>query len=726
MLGQIEIIDGDGRRMTGDDLPRRARQVLGVLAARHDRVQSKDALADAVWGADLPGNATAALEHYVSVLRRALQPGVPTGRSFIVTRAGGYVFATDRARLDLADLRAAAKVAERRPGQLDVRERIVELAPELPFAEDEYADWAAPARAEVKAVLVAALLDLAEPAAAADPARALRLAREATELEPFTERGYRLAMLAGAGLGRADEVVRWFDLCRRALADDLGIPPSADTTSLRDRLLAELHTATPAGGTGSGPGSADVDATGDRRRGGDRRKGDRRIAAQVESVRPDATQGSGDVGISRDDTDSVGGARSGGGATKVRDGSVVGHAAATGDAAGTANAATTEDAAATEDAAGTGNAAAAGNAAGTGNAGDIAVAGEADGTRSGGGAGEVGAGGGAFTERRRLVVVREPVPEVVDAGEPSAFVGREAELAVLADGPGVIHVTGPAGAGKSALLGRLREELPRRVGLGRGPGPGGALRLGWLRTVLHQLGRPADQALDAAMAERRSLRPGELDVIAGELRGCVVAVDDAEHLDADSVSELRWLRERGVRVVVSYRYPSAIVDRPLHALDADLVLRLDPLGERDLPVDVLAASGGIPALVLAGGGEPAMAEAVAMHLARQRTRWMSPAAWEVLRLTAALGTLRVEQLAATGGIELDEVLAAVDGLVHAHLLVEGPGGSVRHRSDLVRAAVAAQISAAHGHHLRERLAKGSGAQGSGAEGSAARGSAVTA
>jgi DNA-binding SARP family transcriptional activator len=575
VLGQIEIIDGDGRRMTGDDLPRRARQVLGVLAARHDRVQSKDALADAVWGADLPGNATAALEHYVSVLRRALQPGVPTARSFIVTRAGGYVFATDRARLDLAELRAAAKIAERRPGQLDVRERIVELAPELPFTEDEYADWAAPARAEVKAVLVAALLDLAEPAAAAaDPARALRLAREATELEPFTERGYRLAMVAGAALGRADEVVRWFDLCRRALADDLGIAPSADTTSLRDRLLAELHTPGTKPSTSTTTSTA---TTGDEhhdhhpRADGDRRKADRRRNTR-----------------------------------------------------------------------------------------------------------------------------RTP--------DDPAFVGRTAELAVLADAPGVIHVVGPAGAGKSALLGRLREEAPRRVGVGRGPGPGGALRLGWLRTALHQLGRPADQALDAAMGERRCLRPAELDAIAGELHGCVIAVDDAEHLDADSVSELRWLRERGPRVVVSYRYPSAIADRPLHALDADLVLRLDPLGEQDLPADVLAASGGIPALVLPGAGDAAIAEAVAMHLARQRTRWMPPAAWQVLRLTAALGGLRVEQLATTGGLDLDEVLTAVDRLVHAHLLVECPDGSVRHRSDLVRSAVAAQISAAHGHHLRDRLA----------------------
>jgi hypothetical protein len=307
---------------------------------------------------------------------------------------------------------------------------------------------------------------------------------------------------------------------------------------------------------------------------------------------------------------------------------------------------------------------------------------------------------------RRLAVVREAGSARPVTAAPAAFVGRVAEVAVLADGPGVVHVVGPAGAGKSALLARLREQAPERVGLGRGPGPGGALRLGWLRTALHQLDRPADQILDAAMGERRSLSPTELDAIAGRLRGCVIAVDDAEHLDADSVSELRWLRERGPRVVVSYRYPSAIADRPLHALDADLVLRLDPLDERDLPVEVLAASGGIPALIVPRHHDPALAQAVAMHLARQRTRWMPPAAWEVLRLTAALGTLRVEQIAATGGLELDEVLAAVDRLVHAHLLVEGPGGSVRHRSDLIRSAVAAQVSAAHGHHLRERLTAG--------------------
>jgi len=118
---------------------------------------------------------------------------------------------------------------------------------------------------------------------------------------------------------------------------------------------------------------------------------------------------------------------------------------------------------------------------------------------------------------------------------------------------------------------------------------------------------------------------------------------------------------------------------------------------------VLDASGGIPALVAVPDD---LAGEVAMHLARQRTRWMPPASWEILRMTAALGSLRVEQLAAVGGLDLDDVLAAVDQLVHAHLLVEGPGGHVRHRSELIRSAVATQVSAARSQNLHTKLAAG--------------------
>jgi hypothetical protein len=76
----------------------------------------------------------------------------------------------------------------------------------------------------------------------------------------------------------------------------------------------------------------------------------------------------------------------------------------------------------------------------------------------------------------------------------------------------------------------------------------------------------------------------------------------------------------------------------------------------------------------------------------------------VLRLSAALGSLRVVDLAALTGRPLTELLDCVDQLIHAHLLTEGPGGHVRHRSGLIRLAVAEQVSSASRMHLHERLA----------------------
>jgi hypothetical protein len=138
------------------------------------------------------------------------------------------------------------------------------------------------------------------------------------------------------------------------------------------------------------------------------------------------------------------------------------------------------------------------------------------------------------------------------------------------------------------------------------------------------------------------------------------------------------------------------------------VLRLAPLADEDVnelgDPDLGERTGGIPALVGAAHRAPEVAAAVAMQIARSRTRWMPESGWEVLRLSAALGSLRPEDLAALTGRPLTEILACVDQLIHAHLLTEDPPGHVRHRSGLIRSAVAAQVSGASGTHLRERLA----------------------
>ena len=51
VLGRLEVTGDDGRPLGAERLPRRARQVLEVLAARYDRVQSKDAISPTRSGA---------------------------------------------------------------------------------------------------------------------------------------------------------------------------------------------------------------------------------------------------------------------------------------------------------------------------------------------------------------------------------------------------------------------------------------------------------------------------------------------------------------------------------------------------------------------------------------------------------------------------------------------------------------------------------------------------
>ena len=570
VLGQLSVTDDSGIAVPAGELPRRARQVLAVLAARHGKIQSKDALGDAVWGADLPGNHVAALEHYVSVIRRRLQPTGSAATWFIVTRGGGYLFDTGRSGLDLADLRALIRsldaLAPGDPHRLAVHSEILALARELPFPEDPYAEWAEAARSEVQFAAVVSLLELSGNALAGDPPRALRLAQEAIEMSPFLESAYEAAMTAAVAMERPDEALRLYERCRRLLDEELGVPPSAEIIRLQRAIVAGRAATTPV----------------------------------PTPVRPPAGPAPKPTGLT-----------------------------------------------------------------------------------------------------------------------PERFLGRAALIALLFDPgpPRVLHVVGPDGAGKSAFLAELTRHAPGRVGVGHGGSSTGVFRLAWLRTALVELRAGPDvlAAVDAATPDTPLSRTA-LELIATALDGpepVFIAVDDAVDLDAAGVSELAWLSRHcpALQIVLTYCYPSQLAGRPLAGLRTAVVMRLSPLTAKELePLrddTVLDRTGGIPALVAVAHRPAEVAAAVAMQIARLRTRWMPAPAWEVLRLCAALGPLSAADLVALTGHPMGAVLDCIDNLVHAHLLGESPGGQVRHRSSMIRDAVAEQVSNAAGEHLRSRLAAAS-------------------
>ncbi|GAB1642155.1 BTAD domain-containing putative transcriptional regulator [Krasilnikovia sp. MM14-A1259] len=582
VLGPLMVTDGEGVVLPAGELPRRARQVLAVLTARHDRIQSKDALADAVWGAELPGNHVATLEHYVSMIRRRLQPAGNAASWFIVTRGSGYLFDTSRAELDLAELRTRIRslddLAPDGPQRLAAHSAILALARQLPYPEDPYADWAEPARTEVQFAAVNALLALAAAALAEDPARSLRLAQEAIGLSPFLESGYQAAMSAAVAMDRPDEALRIFDRCCRVLDDELGVPPSAELIRMQSAALTRRL-----------PGPVETQP------------------APVATVAPAAAP--------------PGPARPG-----------------------------------------------------------------------------------------------RTAPQVTTTALPGTFLGRRHQLDVLFDpaAPLIVHVVGPVGSGKSAFVAELARRAPGRVGIGHAGSLAGVFRLAWLRAALVELGAGPDvlAAVDGARPDQ-PLGPENLELIGTVFDRpdrVFLAVDDAADLDRAGVAELAWLSRHcpQLRIVLTYRYPSQVIDRPLAALNTSVVLRLGPLTDAELGDPTAAErSGGIPALVAVAHRPHEIACAVAMQIARQRTRWMREPAWDVLRLCAVLGPLSAADLAPLTGRPVPEVLSAVDDLMHAHLLSDGPDGTVQHRSSLVRDAIREQVSSASSAHLREKLAAAS-------------------
>jgi DNA-binding SARP family transcriptional activator len=149
----------------------------------------------------------------------------------------------------VVDLDVAAGFCEQAEGKLGTAAAVAlaaaERAHELLSAgtaigEEHYADWADPARDQVRELLRRVRLAAAEAAlATGDPRRAAGYAEAAVAADPLDEAAHRWYMSAGAAAGEQGKALAAYEALRQRLGRELGADPAPQTRELHLAILRE-------------------------------------------------------------------------------------------------------------------------------------------------------------------------------------------------------------------------------------------------------------------------------------------------------------------------------------------------------------------------------------------------------------------------------------------------------------------------------------------------------
>ena len=229
-LGPLEVL-AEGRPVALGGAKQRA--LLAVLLLHANEVVSRDRLIDELWGASPPDTARAALQVYVSQLRKAL------GRDLILTQPPGYLIRVSDGELDLHRfelLVTAARAEEPVQAARLLREGLA-LWRGAPLAELSDS-FALHERARLEEQRLAALEQRIEADLALG--RHTELVPELEGLvreHPLRERVRGQLMLALYRCGRQADALEVYRSGRRLLDEELGLKPDDELQRLEKAIL---------------------------------------------------------------------------------------------------------------------------------------------------------------------------------------------------------------------------------------------------------------------------------------------------------------------------------------------------------------------------------------------------------------------------------------------------------------------------------------------------------
>ena len=242
VLGPLEVaVDGVPADLGGP----RQRCVLARLIAGHGRVVSADRLIEDLYADEAPPRALAAVQSYVSHLRRALEPGRAAwaAAGVLVTSPPGYALRLGR---DVVDAWSFEEQVHQVAGMDDPAAVHSGLTAALAYwrgaAFEEFSglQWADLEASRLDELRLAAMEMHAD--AALRLGRATQTVASLSRLtaeHPLREEAWRLLALALYQSGRQGDALAVLRRARAQLAADLGVDPGPALRALEDGILAQ-------------------------------------------------------------------------------------------------------------------------------------------------------------------------------------------------------------------------------------------------------------------------------------------------------------------------------------------------------------------------------------------------------------------------------------------------------------------------------------------------------
>ena len=241
LAGTFRVVR-DGVQLTDGEIgSRKSRTLLKLLAVEQPGLVTVDRIVEILWPDERPASPEQNVAIMVSRLRAVL------GAELIQGGRAGYRLAAGPGVV--VDLDVAAGFCEQAEGKLATAAAVALAAAERAYellstgtaiGDEHYADWADPARDQVRELLRRVRLAAAEASlATGDPRRAAGYAEAAVAADPLDEAAHRWYMSAAAGAGEQAKALAAYEALRQRLGRELGADPAPQTRELHLAILRE-------------------------------------------------------------------------------------------------------------------------------------------------------------------------------------------------------------------------------------------------------------------------------------------------------------------------------------------------------------------------------------------------------------------------------------------------------------------------------------------------------